>query len=236
MQSSSEESAEIQHVKKCLNDKFGIRDLGQLHYFLGLEVHQTQQGVILSQQKVTRELLRDCGLTIRKSTATPLQLNSRLLPDEGDLLPHPTIYRALVGKLNFLTNTIPDLSFSVQYLGQFLQDPRTSHLQALTHSLRYIQGTTTQGILLKGSDHLSLQAFSDSDWAACPTSRRSVTDYLILSGSSPISWKSKKQGTVSRSSFEAEYRPMAQAASEVTWLVRFLQELGIGNLTPVTLN
>jgi len=159
---------EIQHVKQCLNDIFGIKDLRQLHYFLGLEVHQTQQGVILSQQKFTRELLRDYGLALKKSTATPLPLNCKLLPDEGNLLPNPTVYRALVGKLNFLTNTRPDLSFSAQYLSQFLQNPRTSHLQALAHILSYVQGTATQGILLKGSAQLSLQAFFDSDWAACP--------------------------------------------------------------------
>jgi len=94
----------------------------------------------------------------------------------------------------------------------------------------------TRGILLKGADQLQLQAFSDSDWAACPTSRRSITGYLILLGSSPISWKSKKQGTVSRSSSEAEYRAMAQAASEVTWLVRLLEELGLHKLTPVQLH
>jgi len=182
-------------------------------------------------------LLRDCGLTLKKSTATPLPLNCKLLLDEGDFLLDPTVCRTLVGKFNFLTNIRPDLNFSAQYLSQFLQNTRTSHLQALSHTLSYIQGTTTQGNLLKGSDHLSLQAFSDSNWAACPTSRRLVISYLILLGSSPISWpKSKKQGTISRSSSEAEYRTMAQAALEVTWLVRLLEELDINNLTLVTLN
>ena len=142
----------------------------------------------------------------------------------------------MVGKLNFLNNTRPDLCFTVQTLSQFLQHPRTSHLQALLHTLAYIQGTSTQGILLSGADHLRLQAFSDSDWAACPSSRRSVTGYLLLLGSSPLSWKSKKQGTVSRSSSEEEYRTMAQAASEVTWMVRLLEELGVSGLTPIQLN
>jgi len=109
-------------------------------------------------------------------------------------------------------------------------------LQALLHTLAYIQGTSTQGILLSGADHLKLQAFSDSDRAACPNSRRSVTGYLILLGSSSLSWKSKKQGTVSRSSSEAEYRAMAQAAAEVTWIVRLLEELGVSGLTPIQLN
>ena len=200
-----------------------------------MEVSQTKDAVLLSQQKFTKELLRDCGFSIKHHAATPLPLNCKLLPDEGPLLDDPTIYRILVGKLNFLTNTRPDLSFSVQTLSQFLQAPRASHLQALLHTLAYISGTISKGILLQGADKLILQAFSDSDWAACSFSRRSVTGYILMLGSSPISWKSKKQGTVSRSSSEAEYRAVAQAASEVVWLVRLLEDLGTTNLTPVKL-
>ena len=130
---------EIQHVKQHLNDIFGIKDLGKLHYFLGLEVTQAEQGVLLSQRKFTRELIRDCGFPLKHKVSTPLPLNCKLSPDEGTLLEDLTIYRTLVGKLNFLTNTKPDLSFSVQTLSQFLQTPRTSHLQALLHTLTYIK-------------------------------------------------------------------------------------------------
>jgi len=91
------------------------------------------------------------------------------------------------------------------------------------------------GILLKGTDKLTLQAYLDSDWAACPSTRRSITGYLVLFENSPISSKRKKQGTVSKSSSKAEYRAMSQAASEVTWVVRLLEELGVSSLIPVTL-
>jgi len=201
-----------------------------------LQVQTSPQGILLSQHKFAKDLLRDCGFTISRTTSTPLPLQCKLLPDEGPLLEDPSQYRALVGKLNFLTHTRPDISFAVQTLSQFLQNPRTPHLHALLHTLAYVQGTMNQGILLKGDSHLSLQGYSNSDWDACPSSRRFVTGYLILLGSSPISWKSKKQGPVSRSSSEAEYRAMAQAASEITWLVRLLEELGVSNLRPVQLN
>jgi len=117
-----------------------------------------------------------------------------------------------------------------------MQQPTSSHMAALDHLLRYISGTAGQGILLRGTDSLQLTAYSDSDWASCPTSRRSVTGFVVLLDKSPISWKSKKQGTIGRSSAEAEYRAMAQAAAEVTWLVNLLQELGVSNLKPVTLH
>ena len=100
-------------------------------------------------------------------------------------------YRALLGKLNFLTNTRPDLSFIGETLSQFLENPRTSHLQALIHILSYIENIATQRILLQGSDQLKLQPFSDSDWAACPNCRRPITGYLILLRTSLLSWKSK---------------------------------------------
>jgi len=170
-----------------------------------------------------------------KPVLTPFPFNCKLTPDDGELLSDPSYYRAMVGKLNFLTHTQPDLSFATKVLSQFMQQPCASHLQALHHTLRYIQRTIGQGILLKASDQITLQAFSNYDWAAYPSTRRSVTDYIILFGSSPISWKSKKQGTVSPSSSEAKCRAMSQAAAEVTWLIRRLEELGVHSLKPVTL-
>ena len=148
----------------------------------------------------------------------------------------PTSYRTNTRKLNFLSNTRPDISFAVQTLSQFMQRPTSSHLTTLHHLLRYISGTSGQGILLKGLDQLHLSAYSDSDWASCPMSRRSVTGYVVLLNNSRISWKSKKQSTVARSSAEAEYRAMAQAAAEITWLVSLLKEPRVTHLQPVTLH
>ncbi|GAA0141000.1 transmembrane signal receptor [Lithospermum erythrorhizon] len=121
----------------------------------------------------------------------------------------------MVGKLNFLTNTRPDLSYTVQCLSQFMQRPCTSHLDALMHLLSYVSKTADQGIILRGNTKLTLKTFTDSDWAACLATRRSVRGYLVMLGGSPISWRSKKQTTVSHSSAEAEYRAMAQASAEV---------------------
>jgi len=117
-----------------------------------------------------------------------------------------------------------------------MQSPRISHLLALGHTLRYLRGTSGQGILLNANGPLLLKAFSNSDWASCPFSRCSVTGYMVLFGTFPISWKSKKQLTVSKSSAEDKYRAMSQAASEVAWLVRLLSELGVPYCQPVTLH
>ncbi|KAL8154536.1 hypothetical protein AgCh_000052 [Apium graveolens] len=226
---------EIKDLKQHLDNVFSIKDLGKLSFFLGIEIGYHEDGITLTQKKFTKELLDTAGVLKGKSV-TPLPINLKLQAEEGEAYADPSHYRCLVGKLNFLTHTRPDLSYTVQHLSQFMQNPRIPHYEALMHVMDYIASTAGQGILLKANEQLTLQAFSDSDWGACLDSRRSISGYVLLLGRSPISWKSKKQGIVSRSSSEAEYRSMAAAASEGTWVVRLLEELGVKDLKPVTLH
>lgn len=116
-----------------------------------------------------------------------------------------------------------------------MQHPRSTHYDAAIRILRYLQGSASQGILLPSNSTLSLKGFTDSDWAGCPTTRRSTTGYFTMLGNSPISWKSKKQPTVSRSSAEAEYRAMANLASELQWLHFLFTDLGIHHTNPIPL-
>lgn len=116
----------------------------------------------------------------------------------------PTYYRKLIGKLNFLTNTRMDIAYGVQHLSQFMKDPRKPHSKDAFHLLRYLKSDPTLGIFMSHDPNYTVKAYCDSDWAACPVSRRSVNDYIVLLGNSPVSWKSTKQETVSLSSAEAE--------------------------------
>ena len=200
-----------------------------------MEISRLENGIVMTQKKFTKELLLDCNMDVTKAAKTPLPANMKLMIDKGELYADPEHYRKIVGKLNFLSHTRPDLSFSVQTLSQFMHQPRMHHVQALNHVLRYVSHTMGQGIILNATDNLILTTYSDSDWASCPNTRRSVTGYILLLGESPVSWKSKKQSTISKSSSEAEYRAMASASSETTWLVSLLTELGVTNLKPVTL-
>lgn len=159
----------------------------------------------------------------------------KLTSADRSLLSDQEVYRSLVDKLNYLTNTRPDLCYAVQVLNQFMQHPMTAHLNALLHTLIYVSTSPNQDILLQTTDSLTLQAYSDIDWAACPMSRRSVTGYVLLFDNSHVSWRSKKQPTISRSSSESEYA-MASAAAEVTWTVCLLEELGVSHLKPITLH
>lgn len=116
-----------------------------------------------------------------------------------------------------------------------MQHPRSTHFEAAFRILRYLKGSIDCGILLSSKRSLSLKGFTDSDWAGCPTTRRSTTGYFTMLGNSPISWKSKKQPTVSRSSAEAEYRAMANLASELQWLHYLFSDLGLLHTQPIPL-
>ena len=147
---------------------------------------------------------------------TPLPIHLKLSALEGDLLEDPTPYRSIVGKLNFLTNTRPNLSYAIKTLSQFMQKPRSSHRLALQHILLFVNHTCGQGIFLKASNKITIQAFSDSDRGSCIDTRASIIDYIIMFGQSP------KQGTVSRSSSEAEYRTMASPLLRLLGLLDYL--------------
>nr|XP_016478603.1 PREDICTED: uncharacterized mitochondrial protein AtMg00810-like [Nicotiana tabacum] len=153
----------------------------------------------------------------------------------GAILNDPTYYRKLIGKLNFPTNTRLDIAYRVQQLSQFVQDPREPHLKATLYLLRYLRSDPILGIFFSNDPVCTIQAYCDSEWAACLDSRRSVSGYIILLGDSPVSWKSKKQETVSLSSAEAEYRSLQKVVGELTWLCRLLEELTVPFPKPVTI-
>lgn len=179
----------IDILKSHLHQKFSIKDLGLLNYFLGIEVTYVPAGIVLSQMKFIKELLHEASavLDVKGKAVTPLPMHLKLQSDDGPLCSTPELYRSIVGKLNYLTNTRPDLAYTVQTLSQFLKHPCLSHVSALIHTLKYLNNTQSQGILLNASDTLTLQAFYDSDWGSCPDSRRSVTGYVLQFGGSPIS-------------------------------------------------
>lgn len=204
-----------------------MKDLGPLKYFLGIEVARKETGIYLCQRKYVLDILSEAGLLGVKPASFPLEQNHHLSTSTSPQLVDPTPYRRLLGRLIYLVVTRPDLAFSVHVLSQFMKTPRADHWQAALRVLRYLKSDPGQGILLRADGDLKITGWCDADWASYPLTRRSVTGYFVQLGESPISWKTRKQPTVSRSSAEAEYRSIAALTQELIWLKRLLANLGV---------
>ena len=161
--------------------------MGYVKYFLGIELARSSEGLFISQRKYILDMLQDVGLSNAKHAPFPMAKALRLSPNMGDLMPDPEKYRKVVGKLLYLSLTRPDITYSVQQLSQFLQSPRIPHWQAVVQVLKYLRGCPSKGVFFPAASSFKLQAYCDADWAACPTSRRSITGFCIFLGSALIS-------------------------------------------------
>nr|CAN81940.1 hypothetical protein VITISV_007358 [Vitis vinifera] len=218
----------IQNLKQHLFTHFQTKDLGKLKYFLGIEIAQSSSGVVLSQRKYALDILEETSMLDCKPVDTPMDPNIKLIPGQEEPLRDPGRYRRLVGKLNYLTITRPDISFPISVVSQFLQSPCDSHWDAVIRILRYIKSTPGQGVLYENRGHTQVVGYTDANWAGSPTDRRSTSGYCVFIGGNLISWKSKKQDVVVRYSAEAEYRAMTLATCELIWLKHLLRELRFG--------
>uniref|UniRef100_A0A803PQB9 Reverse transcriptase Ty1/copia-type domain-containing protein n=1 Tax=Cannabis sativa TaxID=3483 RepID=A0A803PQB9_CANSA len=198
-----------------LHAEFALKDLGPLHYFLGIEVHRDETGLYLNQGKYVKELLTRTEMLHLKPSSTPMT---------------EPYWRP-----SYLTHTRPDLSFPVNKLSQFLQAPTSAHWTAAKRVLRYLKGTMYHRLHIKVLDRLAITGYSDADWACCPDDRRSVVGYCVYLGDTLVSWSSKKQVVVSRSSTESEYRALAQVSAEIAWIQALLKEFDFPlHYTPIT--
>ncbi|RVW80788.1 Retrovirus-related Pol polyprotein from transposon RE1 [Vitis vinifera] len=192
----------ITKLQQLLHTTFHMKDLGQLTYFLGLEVHHQASGIFVNQHKYIQDLITLAGLEDTSSVDTPMEVNVKYRKDEGDLLDDPTLYRRLVRSLIYLTIARLDIFYVVHQVSQFMTSPRHLHLVAVRCIIRYLRGSLTRGLFFPTDSSLQLVAYSDANW-----------------------------DRVSKSSTEVEYRAMSTACSEIVWLRGLLEEFGFPQTT-----
>ena len=220
------DDAEVAATKAYLAQHFVTRDLSTPRYFLGLEIAYRQRQMSICQRKYVLDLLEETGTLGCKPASSPMEQNVDWWDNATALLEDAGIYRRLVGKLIFLTVTRPDISYAVSILSQFMQAPRTIHLEGVYRLLAYLKRAPGKGLLYRRQGHLHIEAYSDSGFAGDKEDRKSHGGYATYVGGNLVTWRSQKQSIVSRSSAEAEYRAMADTTAEMLWLRSLLTELG----------
>ncbi|XP_026428727.1 uncharacterized protein LOC113324645 [Papaver somniferum] len=183
-----------------------------------MEVKRSKAGLFLHQTKYSLDLLQKCNMVGSKPCSSPCTPGAKLSITDGEPVSNPTEYRSLVGALQYLTWSRPEIAYAVNRVCQFMHSPTTVHLSSAKRILRYIKGTLGHGILFtKGLSAIS--GYCDADWAGDPDTRRSTSGFCLFFSNNPISWSAKKQPTVSRSSTEDEYKCLVSTAVEVLWAV-----------------
>ncbi|XP_039009023.1 uncharacterized mitochondrial protein AtMg00810-like [Hibiscus syriacus] len=193
----------VNEVKKQLHDRFSLKDLGLLHYFLGFEAVYTSTGMFLSQKKYVQELLTKFNVHA-KPVDTLLPITPKLSSENAGAPVNAQQYRSAIGALLYVCHTRPDIAFAVHKVAQFMQSPCEAHWTGVKCILRYLK-----------------------DWGSDTDDRRSVSGYCVYLGSHLLSWSSRKQRSVSRSTVEAEYRILVDTTTEVLWVKAVLDDMNI---------
>ncbi|KAG7593481.1 Reverse transcriptase RNA-dependent DNA polymerase [Arabidopsis thaliana x Arabidopsis arenosa] len=221
------DSSLISKLLSKLNEKFMMKDMGPLKYFLGIQAQFTPKGLFLNQEKYATDLLINAGMLDCAPMPTPLPVQIDRMPHQDELFQEPTYFRSLAGKLQYLTLTRPDIQFAVNFICQKMHSPSVSDFNLLKRILRYLKGTLTMGVSFSSETDSVLRAYCDSDHAGCKETRRSTGGFCTFLGSNIISWSAKRQESVARSSTEAEYRTLSDTAAEMSWITAVLKQIGL---------
>ena len=219
------DSAMFEKFKKSMMAEFDMSDLGKMHYFLGIEVVQSADGIFVSQRKYVQEILNRFQMSNCNSVSTPVEVGLKLIKEPGGKRVDSTLYKQIVGSLMYLTATRPDIMHAVSLISRYMENPRETHLLAAKRILRYLQGTIEYGLFYKNGEKSDLFGFTDSDYAGDSDDRKSTSGYVFMMGSAAISWCSKKQPIVTLSTTEAEYVAATACACQAIWLRNILEEL-----------
>jgi hypothetical protein len=216
------------NFKSKMKNVFKMSDLGLLSYYLGIEVHQTEHGITISQGAYAEKILLRASLEDCNPYRTPIEARLHLRKEGATPRVDDTNYHSLIGSLRYLVNTRPDLAYSVSYASRFMEKLREEHMNAIKRILRYVAGTKHWGVTFsdgsKGQQPC-LVGFSDSDMVGNPVDRKSTSGMIYFLSNNPITWQSSKQKVVTLSSCEAEYIAASAAACQGVWLVCLMGEL-----------
>ncbi|XP_048235722.1 uncharacterized mitochondrial protein AtMg00810-like [Ricinus communis] len=209
--------------KKSMMAEFDMSDLGRMHYFMGIEVIQSDAGIFISQKKYVREILRRFQMENCNPVCTPAETSLKLVRDKNGRKVDSTLYKQIVGSLMYLTITRPNIMYVVSLICRYMENLKEMNLQAAKRIFRYLQGTSDYGILYKKGEKSDLIGFTNSDYTGDQDDRKSTSSYVFKLWSGVISWSSRKQPIVTLSTTEAELVGASACVCQAIWLRKLLE-------------
>ena len=220
----SNEEAMSQNFALAMQKEFEMSLLGELTYFLDLQVQQNKDGIFLSQTKYLKEIMKKYGMEDLKPVCTPMVTGCSLNTNDDLAVVHQPTYRSMIGSLLYLTGTRPNIMHVVGIVGRFQENLKEAHLQAVKRIFKYLQGTQNYGLWYPRDTDLTLHAYTDADWAGSMDDRKSTSGGAFFMGSRLVSWFSKKQSSISLSTAKEEYVAAASCCTQLLWMMQILQD------------
>ena len=218
----------------CMQKEFEMSMMGELTFFLGLQIRQSKDGILINQAKYVKDMLKRFNLENIKTLPTPMSPSTKLDADEKGKPIDQKLYRGMIGSLLYLTASRPDIMFSVCLCARFQANPRESHLVAVKRIFRYLAGTCELGLFYPKNAPFNLISYSDADYAGCKTERKSTSGTCHFLGHSLVSWFSKKQTSVALSTTEAEYVAAGSCCAQILYMRQQLEDFQISlDHTPI---
>jgi hypothetical protein len=190
---------------KEMKQEFEMSMIGELNYFLGLQVKQIAEGIFISQSKYAKDLVKRFGLDGKSRACTPMSTSVKISSDLAGKSVDPSLYRSMIGSLLYLTASRPDIAFNVGVCARFQANPKESHLTAVKRIIKYVNDTLSYGIWYSRETNLVVAGYSDAVWVGNADDRKSTSGGCFYMGNNLVAWMSKKQVSISLSTTEAEY-------------------------------
>ena len=223
---AAKDGKRMEKIKQAIAEKFSVKDMGKLKYFLGVSVNQTDSDISLNQSGYVTRLLDRFNMQEAKPVATPVDVSSKLTKTLDSEQFDQVLYQSAVGSLLYVSIwTRPDVTYAVANVAKFCASPTKEHWTAVKRIMRYLKGTINFGLCYERGNKAKCVGYSDSDWGSDVDDRKSISGYLFQIGGTAISWRSKKQASVALSTAEAEYMALASTAQEAVWLQQLMCDL-----------
>ncbi|KAK2428718.1 putative mitochondrial protein [Trifolium repens] len=217
----------VQHFVKQMQSEFEMSLVGELTYFLGLQIKQMEDTIFISQSKYARNIIKKFGMDNATHKRTPAPTHLKLTKDEKGISVDQSLYRSMIGSLLYLTASRPDITYAVEVCARYQADPKVSHLTQVKRILKYVNGTSDYGIMYSHCENSTLYGYCDADWARSADDRKSTSGGCFFLGTNLISWFSKKQNCVALSTAEAEYIAAGSSCSQLVWMKQMLKEYDV---------